>query len=160
MAQETWVQSQVESYQRLRKWYLMLPCLTLCIIRYESRLKWSNPGKGVAPSPTPWCSSYRKWSLRVTLNCCHQLYLIILFTPVGLGCGIHHLHLGWRVKLTHPNKCPGYDIKLFDGEAPALEIWGMWSTPLLPLLPDPLWLEVVSPDRALSMGQMQTNNWC
>ena len=24
MAQETWVQSQVESYQRLKKWYLML----------------------------------------------------------------------------------------------------------------------------------------
>ena len=20
--------------------------------------KWSNSGKGVAPSPTPWCSSY------------------------------------------------------------------------------------------------------
>ena len=24
-----WVQSQVESYQRLKKWYLMPPCLTL-----------------------------------------------------------------------------------------------------------------------------------
>ena len=56
MAQETWVQSQVESYQRLKKWYLMPPCLTLSIIRYGSRVKWSNPGKGVAPSPTPWCS--------------------------------------------------------------------------------------------------------
>ena len=38
----------------------MPPCLTLSIIRYESRVKWSNPGKGVAPSPTPWCSSYGK----------------------------------------------------------------------------------------------------
>ena len=45
-----------ESYQRLKKWYLMPPCLTLSIIRYGSRVKWSNPGKGVAPSPTPWCS--------------------------------------------------------------------------------------------------------
>ena len=26
------------------------------------------PGNGVAPSPTPWCSSYRKGSLRVTLD--------------------------------------------------------------------------------------------
>ena len=60
MARKTWVQSQVESYQRLKKWYLMLPCLTLSIIRYESRVKWRNPGKGVAPSPTPWCSSYGK----------------------------------------------------------------------------------------------------
>ena len=35
-------------------------CLTLSILRYGSRVKWSNPGKGVAPSPTSWCSSYRK----------------------------------------------------------------------------------------------------
>ena len=52
IARETWVQSQVESYQRLKKWYLMPPCLTLSIIRYGSRVKWSNPGKGVAPFPT------------------------------------------------------------------------------------------------------------
>ena len=36
---ETWVQSQVESYQRLKKWYLMPSCLTLSIIRYVSRLR-------------------------------------------------------------------------------------------------------------------------
>ena len=40
---ETWVQSQVESYQRLKKWYLMPPCLALRIIRYGSRVKCSNP---------------------------------------------------------------------------------------------------------------------
>ena len=56
IARETWVRSQVESYQRLKKWYLMPHCLTLSIIRYGSRVKWSNPGKGVAPSPTHWCS--------------------------------------------------------------------------------------------------------
>ena len=33
MAWEIWFQSQVESYQRLKKWYLMPPCLTLSIIR-------------------------------------------------------------------------------------------------------------------------------
>ena len=77
MARETWVQSQVESYQRLKKWYLMPPCLTLSIVRYGSRVKWSNPGKGVAPSPIPWCSSYRKGSLRVTLDYGCKLYLLI-----------------------------------------------------------------------------------
>ena len=41
-----------------------------------SRVKWSNPGKGVAPSPTPRCSSYRKGILRVTLDYGHQLYLL------------------------------------------------------------------------------------
>ena len=33
-------------------------CLTLSNIRYVSRVKWSNPGKGVAPSPTLRCSRY------------------------------------------------------------------------------------------------------
>ena len=35
--------------------------------------------EGVAPSPTPWCSSYRKGSLRVTLDYGRQLY----FTYIG-----------------------------------------------------------------------------
>ena len=43
-------------------------CLTLIIIRYGSRIKWSNPGKEVAPSPTPWYSRYRKGSIRVALT--------------------------------------------------------------------------------------------
>ena len=50
------------------KWYLMLPCLALSNIRYVSRVKWSNPGKRVAPSAKPRCSSYRKGSLRVALD--------------------------------------------------------------------------------------------
>ena len=62
--------------QRLKKWYLMPPCLTLSIIRYGSRVKWVNPEKGVAPFPTPWCSSYQKWSLQVTLDYGRQFYLL------------------------------------------------------------------------------------
>ena len=34
MVRMTEVQSQVELYQRLKKWYLILPCLTLSIIRF------------------------------------------------------------------------------------------------------------------------------
>ena len=57
----------------------------------------------------------------------------------------------------HPSpprhECPGYDTKQSDGEVPAmLELWGMWSTPSLPLLPGPFWPGMVAPDRALSMG--------
>ena len=37
---------------------------------------WVNPGKGVAPSPTPWCSSSWKESLWVTLDYSRQLYLL------------------------------------------------------------------------------------
>ena len=51
------------------KWYLIPPCLTQL---YEVRIKWSNPGKGVAPYPTSRCSSYWKGSLLVPLNYCRQ----------------------------------------------------------------------------------------
>ena len=69
-------QSKAELYQRLKKWYLILPCLTLSIIKYLSRVKWSSPGKGVALSPTPRCSRYWKGSLWVALDQAHQLYLL------------------------------------------------------------------------------------
>ena len=42
-----------------------------------SRVKWSNPENGEAPSPTPWCRSYRKGSLRVTLDYGQQLHIYI-----------------------------------------------------------------------------------
>ena len=52
----------------LRRILFRPPCLTHSNIRYISRVKWSNPGKGVAPSPTPWCSSYWKGSFLVALR--------------------------------------------------------------------------------------------
>ena len=56
------------------------------------------------------------------------------------------------------NEYPGYDTKQPDGEASVmLELWGMWSTPSLPLLPGPLWSGVVAPDRVLSIGQIEQN---
>ena len=41
-------------------------------VRIKGKVEQSR--KGVAPSPTPWCSSYRKGSLRVTLDYGRQLY--------------------------------------------------------------------------------------
>ena len=52
----------------------------------------------------------------------------------------------------------GYDTKQFDGEARVmLELWGMRSTSLLPLLLGSLWPRVVAFDRFLSMGQIELN---
>ena len=51
------------------------------------------------------------------------------------------------------NEYPGYDIKQSNDEAPVLKLWGMWSTPSLPLLPGPLWPSGVAHDRVQSMGQ-------
>ena len=43
-----------------------------------------------------------------------------------------------------------------DGEAPImLEFGRMLHTPLLPLLPGPLWPGVVAPDRVLFIGQIE-----
>ena len=54
---------------------------------------------------------------------------------------------------TLPNECSGYGTKRSDGEVPVmLGLWGMWSTPSLPLLPGPLWPGIVAHDRALSMS--------
>ena len=57
------------------KWYLTPPCLTLSNIKWGSRVTWSNPGKGVAPSPTSWCINYWKGSLLVALDYGRQLLL-------------------------------------------------------------------------------------
>ena len=57
------------------------------------------------------------------------------------------------------------DTKQSDGEVLVmLELWGMWSTLSLPLLPSPLWHGVVGPDMVLFMGQIELNwvlmlNW-
>ena len=37
-----------------------------------------------------------------------------------------------------------------------LELWGMWSTPLLPSLPGPLWPGVVAPDKGPIYGLNRT----
>ena len=72
---------------------------------------------------------------------------------VGWGYRRHQLHLCRGVKLP---PIPGYDTKQSDGETSGmLELWGIWSTPSLPLLPRPLWLRIVAPDRVLSIGQIE-----
>ena len=55
-----------------------------------------------------------------------------------------------------PNECPGCDTKQPNGETQVmLELWGIWSTPSLSLLPAPLWSGLVAPDKVLSMTQME-----
>ena len=75
----------------LKKWYLIPLCFTLSNIRFVLRTKWSNPGKGVVPFPTPRCSSYLKGSLLVALNYGCQLY----FT-------YYNLHLTLKLQLVMP----------------------------------------------------------
>ena len=55
---------------------MVLDAALLNTQHYKVRIKgkWSNPGKLVASSPTPRCSSYRKGSLQVILDYRSQLY--------------------------------------------------------------------------------------
>ena len=83
---------------KTKKWYLMLTSLTLNIIRYISRVKWSNPWKGVAFSPTPLCCSYWKKSLRVALVDSHQLYIYLsiylsLCIYIHIYLYIHYMYI-------------------------------------------------------------------
>ena len=65
--------------QRLLKWYLIPPCLTLSNIRYVSRVKWRNSGKGVVLSPIPGVVAIEKgafWSpLTTVANVTYLLYV-------------------------------------------------------------------------------------
>ena len=73
-------------------------------------------------------------------------------SPISCGCRIHRLHLCRGVRTDPPpNECHGYDTKQSGGEAPViLELWGMWSTLSLPLLPSPFWPRVVAPENVFT----------
>ena len=49
-------------------------------VRIKGKVEQSR--EGVAPSPTHWCSSYRKGSLRVTLDYGRQLYFLHVLEPL------------------------------------------------------------------------------
>ena len=103
MVRETGVQSQVGSYHRFLKWYLIPTCLTLSIIRYVSRVKWSNPGKGLAPS-SPRCSSYWKGSLPVALDYGHQLYFYFFYPFISCFFCIEFLFKNFIVCVIFSNQ--------------------------------------------------------
>ena len=66
--QSSRVQSQFESYQTKKKTVLDAALLNNQHQKVRIKVKWSYPGEWVAPSPTPWCSSYRKGNLRFSLD--------------------------------------------------------------------------------------------
>ena len=82
--------------------------------------------------------------------------MIIILMKVDMPLNDTQTYLG----KTPLNKCPGYDTKQSDGEVPVmLELWGMQSTPSLPSLLGPLWLEVVVPDKGPIYGLNRTKPW-
>ena len=76
---------------KTQKWYLIFLFLRLSIIRYISRVKWvkwSNPGRGVVPSPASRCSSYWKGSLWVTVEYGRPTYNLLFTCSKWLNSSI------------------------------------------------------------------------
>ena len=102
------------------------------------------------------------WGCRIhRLHLCREVRLPqrVSCSPVGWGCKIHRLHLCREIRL--PQRV-SKTIRWWSFSN--LELWGMWSTHLLPLLQGPLCPSVVAPNWILSMGQIELNcvlmlNW-
>ena len=75
MIRETWVQSQVVSYQRLLKWYLIPPCLTLSNRRWTYR-GYGGAIRGKKERPPLHLSvvAIEKGAFWSPSSCGHQLY--------------------------------------------------------------------------------------
>ena len=85
---------------KTQKWYLIPPCLTPSFIRYISRVKSSNPLKGVAPSLIPRCCSNWKGSHRVALDYGRQLYFTLIYIYIYIYIYREREMLGY-VKSSH-----------------------------------------------------------
>ena len=66
------------SHTRLKKWYLIPPCLTLGIIRYVLRVKRSNPRKGVVLSSHLGVVAIEKEAFKAPSTKGRQLYFIYI----------------------------------------------------------------------------------
>ena len=62
---------------KTKEYHSVPPCLTHSIIKYVSRAKWSNPGKRVAPSPTPQIVAIETWLFGSPLITITSLYIYI-----------------------------------------------------------------------------------
>ena len=76
-------------------------------VRIKGKVEQSR--EGVAPSPIPWCSSYRKGSLRVTLDYGRQLYFLLYIFPKAPILEPQHqivlCHLSWGGGLNPQQRC-------------------------------------------------------
>ena len=82
MVRKIGAQSQVWSYQRLKKWYLMLPCLTLSIIRCISRVTRAILGKNLCPTPHLGAVIIEKGAFRLPSTTVGQPIYIYIYINV------------------------------------------------------------------------------
>ena len=70
---------------------MVSPCLTLCITRYISRLKRSNPGKGVVPTPLRLgVVAIEKGDFRLPLTTVASVTFFLLYIDISL---VYHIYI-------------------------------------------------------------------
>ena len=90
----------IESYQRLKKMVLDASLLNTQYYKVRIKGKVEQSREGIAPSPTPLCSSYRKGILMVTLDYGRQLYLLI-YISIYLSLSLYiYIYIYMRGKST------------------------------------------------------------
>ena len=117
---ETDVQSQVESYQELKKCFLIHSCLTLSIIRYLSRVKCN----GEAPSPSPQCSGLWKGSLQVALDDGRQFYFTYCLVML-------HFHFTYNLFLDLDFNIKKKKMEIFAFSLYVIKFWNIFLFSIL-----------------------------
>ena len=122
---------------------LIIACFSIMHISFDFKhvnIQYRNAFHNNLLSPVVWWHLHRKFSSKPSCG------------PVGCGCRIHWLNFLYRAK-TPAKSVLIYDTKQSDGQASVMvELWGMWSTPLLPSLPSSHKPGVVALDKVLCMG--------
>ena len=110
------------------------------------------------PKPLVWFRAKRNRLLGGPPTAVAVMVIVVVVSemtrnPFGWGCRIHRQYLCREKGSPPPKEYPGYDTKQSRDEVPVmLELWVMWSAPLLPVLPGPLGPGLGAPDKVLSMG--------
>ena len=87
-------------------------------------------------------------------------YTPAFYSIVQLAGAVEYIDCFFAEGVPPPRECPVYDTKQSDGEVPVmLEVWGMWSTPLLPTLQGPPGPGVVGADNGPIYGLNRTKPW-
>ena len=104
---------------RTQKMVLDASLLNTQHYRVQIKGKVEQSGKAVVPSPTPWCSSYRKGSLRVTLDYSRQLYYNVtifaskIIESILFSCIMSYPFLLCLLAFFSPSPFPEISLQLF-----------------------------------------------
>ena len=140
--------------EQSRKWSSALPYTYVAIEKGSLRVT-LNKGRQLCSTYIVSGNDSFRWGHKVDVSEAKSTEWDITIETQSAGAVTQQqLYLYRRIR--PPNVCPGNVTYKSDGEAPVILVfWGMWITPSMTLLPDPLGPGVVAPDRVLSMGRIE-----